>query len=150
MGKTYSQKAWLIWNYKTDRVRARKTRPDRSDIGANDFVAEVKLSANVPDEDIVNETVSAEFDVPMPMLESAVAEALDTRSFVDWQKDAESLIAERIDQIREADEAVLVENLVNGLTIETLRAAKGRPDIDEVERYIEQSVGEISRGDGDE
>lgn len=146
MGKTYTQKAWVVWNYKTDRVRARKTKPERSDLGTNDFVTEVTMKANVPDEDLIHETMDVEFDVPMPMLESALAEALDTRSYLEWEKDAESLIAERIDEIREADEEVLIENIVNGLTVQTLRAAKGRPDIDAVERYITDAVTEIRGG----
>lgn len=147
MGEVRKQTAWVLWDHKKDRVRARKTKPDRGDVGTNEFVTRIELTANIPDSDLIHEEVALEFDVPTPMLESAVAEALDTRSFLDWQKDAESAIAERIDEIREADDDVLVENIVNGLTVQTLRAAKGRPDIDAVERYIAESVEDIRGGD---
>lgn len=142
MGKTATQTVWVLWDWKKKSVRARKTKPGSSDVGTNVFVTEVNLKANIPDSKLIHEEMEMEFDVPSPMLESAVAEALDTRAFLDWEKDAESVIAERIDEIEDADDDE-VDSLTDSITIAVLRQAKGRPSINEVEKYVASSIRDI-------
>lgn len=131
---------YLVVDWKKEQLRARKTEPKQGELGTNELVADLEVTVTVPEIKVPD--ISADFEVPEPMVTSAIAEALDSRSFADWEKTAESFVAEKIDLIRDA-EPEEVDNIVNGLTVETMRAAKGRPDIEAVERYVEAAVGDI-------
>lgn len=134
---------WFIYDWKKEQGRAVKTEP--SSLKSNEFKAKIDIKTVVPEVDIPD--LSMDFTVPEPMIESAVAEALDSRSFADWEKEAESIIAEQYDRIRSADEET-AENIANGITIQTMRAARGRPSIDKVERYVRHNIDEIRDDEG--
>lgn len=142
-GKTRTIDGYLVVDWKKEQIRARKTEPNQSELGTNELIADLKVTVTVPE--IPVPEVAAAFEVPEPMVESAIAEAIDNRSFADWERTAESVIADRIDEIEEAANGDL-DGVINGITVATLRAARGRPDIDEVERYVNAAVAEIREG----
>lgn len=139
-GKTKTIKGYLVVDWRKESIRARKTKPNKSELNTNELVGDLKVTVEIPE--IPVPEASATFEVPEPMVESAILEALDNRSYTDWEREAESLIAERIEAIEEANDGE-IEPIIGRIVIETLRDARGRPDIDSVERYVERSVGEI-------
>lgn len=142
-GKTKRITGYLVVDWRKESLRARKTEPTQSELGSNELVGDLDVTVTLPEIDVP--TASAEFEVPEPMVENAMLEALDERSFTDWEKMAESEIAERIDAIREAEDD-RVGNLCDGIVVSTLRAARGRPDVADVEEYVTAAVGEVRNG----
>lgn len=131
---------FLVVDWRDEQIRARKTEPKQSDLGTNELVSDLKVVVEIPEIDVPS--ASIEFEVPEPMVENAVLEALDERSFTDWERMAESQIAERMDEIREADDQQL-GNLRDGIVVSTLREARGRPDVADVARYVKEAVEEV-------
>lgn len=136
---------WLRVDWKQEKVTARQTEPSLSELGNNELLAKYRFTVNIPDVDVP--TLAAEIDVPEPMVYSATLEALEDREMPEYAQVADTVIADRVDDIREAGEDEL-ENIIAGITVQTLRETRGRPRLELVEDYISEVAFEI-RGGGD-
>lgn len=136
--KTISGYAVIDW--RKGKVRARKTKPKSKELGSNELLAKLKFKVNIPEVDVP--TLAAEIEVPEPMVHSATLEALDDRDMPDWASVADERIGEDMELLRES-EGSEYENAINGVVLDTLREAPGRPKIEQVEEYVKQTVAEI-------
>jgi len=133
--------AYAIIDWRKENVRTRQTQPSKSELGKNELLAELKFPVTIPDVDIT--TLAAEIEVPEPMVHSATLEALEDKEMPDWATTADEHISENLDLLRESEGSEL-ENAINGVVLDTLRDARGRPQIENVEEYVKQTVAEIS------
>jgi hypothetical protein len=131
-------KAYAVIDWRNESVKARKTKPNHSELGSNELMAILKFPVTIPDVDIP--TLAAEIEVPEPMVHSATLEALEDREMPDWATTADEVISNHLDALREAANPGPV---IDTVVLETLRDARGRPKIENVEEYVKQAVAEI-------
>lgn len=144
-GKQKTIEGFLRVDWKKEKVTARQTEPSVSELGNNELLAKYRFTVNIPDVDVP--TLAAEIDVPEPMVYSATLEALEDREMPEYAQIADTVIADRVDDIRDAGDDEL-ENVIAGITVQTLRETRGRPRLELVEEYVAEVATEI-RGDGD-
>lgn len=147
-GTTKTITGYAVVDWKKGKVRSRKTKPKRSELGNNELLAKLKFDVHVPDVDVP--TLAAEIEVPEPMVYSATLEALEDREMPEYAQTADSVITEHVDELQDASHDE-IEQLVDSIVVKTLRETRGRPRIELVEEYVVEVVGEIrSSNDQDE
>lgn len=134
---------FLRVDWKKEKVTARQTEPSVSELGNNELLAKYRFTVNIPDVDVP--TLAAEIDVPEPMVYSATLEALEDREMPEYAQIADTVIADRVDDIRDAGDDGL-ENIIAGITVQTLRETRGRPRLELVEDYVSEVAFEIHGG----
>lgn len=105
-------KGYLIVNWKDESHRSRKSRPNASELGANEVVVELDLSVDVPE--VETETLAAEIEVPPAKIHTATLDALGSDDLPAWTETATDVYEEVVDDYPPTPRE---EEMVVGLTI---------------------------------
>lgn len=134
---------YLIVDWRKGKTRTRKSKPSDSELGTNELIAELKINVSIPEVEVP--TLAAEIEVPEPMVHSATLEALSDEEMPDWTDTADRLIADR-DLGAELNGATPTERceVMDSITLNVLREAPGRPNIDNVTEYVHEKVAAIT------
>lgn len=133
MSKTKEYQQYLVLDWKTGESRTRKSKPGPGDLGANELVAELHVSANIPE--VETSVLAVEIDVPEPQVYQATIDALDEDDLPDWSDTAAEVLENEREAILAADVGE-VRNIADRLTTEVLIDAPGRPSADHVRDYL--------------
>ena len=74
---------WLVFDWKKEQIRARKTKPKRSDMGTNELLVEGELKVTKPEIEVPK--LAAELSIPESRIRRVVAEGMNADAdFPDW------------------------------------------------------------------
>jgi len=132
---------WLIVDWKSGGIRARKTKPSTTELSTHELKAKVSIDVTMPDVDIP--TLSLEIDVPEPRVYAATLEAIADEDLPDWGDVAfEKVEQTRID-FEAAGNAPEWKSVVDEVTVDVLRDAAGRPDVENVRDFVDRSARDV-------
>lgn len=133
--------AWLVVDWKSESVKARKTEPHLSELGTNELKAKVDVGVDVPDVDVP--TLSLNIDVPEPRVYAATIEALDEEDLPEWADEAIDQVEQRRVAFEEAGNAPEWSTAVNDTVVAVLQQAPGRPDVDRVKEFVDKTAHDV-------
>ena len=141
--------AYLVIDYKKERVRARKSKPGASDLSKNELVVETVFPVYVPEAE--TPTLSADIHVPEANVRAAEIAALDEDELPDWTDVADTEIANAEPSIREdANDRIRLRRLTEQIAYETIKAVDIYPEPEVVEDYVRNTIQEIARDERSE
>jgi hypothetical protein len=130
--------AWLVVDWKSERVKARKTEPHISELGTNELKAKVDADVSVPDVDVP--TLSLEINVPEPRVYAATLEAIDDEDLPEWADVALETVDDTRVAFESAGNAPEWKTVVDEVTVDVLRDAPGRPDVENVRDFVDTTA----------
>lgn len=133
--------AWLVVDWKSESVKARKTEPHLSELGTNELKAKVEVGVDVPDVDVP--TLSLNIDVPEPRVYAATIEALDEEDLPEWADEAVDQVDQRRVAFEQAGNAPEWSTAVNDAVVAVLQQAPGRPDVDRVKEFVDRTARDV-------
>lgn len=136
---------WLIVDWRNGKHRTRKSKPNASELGANEIVSKLKVEVEIPE--VETTTLSAKARVPKPQVHASDLENLDADELPEWSNVADQKIEQRRVDIEDAESTADYEGLVMELVAQTLLDTPGSVPPDVVEEYVHESVLEIAGGD---
>jgi len=134
---------WLVVDWRDGSHRTRKSKPKKSELGANELLAELNIDVHVPEVDVP--TLAAKIDVPEPRVHAATMEAVSEEDLPDWTEAASAAIDQEKVAIRQAANGDL-QRIVDSITMRTLEDAPGYPDPELVKEYVGDAVRELREG----
>lgn len=146
MSKKKEYQQYLVLDWKTGESRTRKSKPTAGDLGANELVAELHVSANIPQ--VETSVLAVEIDVPEPQVYQATMDALDDEDLPDWSDTAAEVLDENRADVLSSDMGDL-KDLTHRLTTEVLLEAPGRPATDHVQDYLFSTAKRMRAEGGD-
>jgi len=132
---------WLIVDWKDGSHRTRQSKPSKGELTANELTAKLSVDVSVPEVEVP--TLAVEIDVPEPQVYAATLEALDNEDLPDWSDAANDKVEGNRVAFEQADSAPEWKQAVDETTVDTLREAQGRPDVDNVREYVERTAQRI-------
>ena len=138
---------WLIVDWKDGSHRTRQSKPSKGELTANELTAKLSVDVSVPEVEVP--TLAVEIDVPEPQVYAATLEALDNEDLPDWSDVANNKVEGNRVAFEQADSAPEWKQAVDETTVDTLREAQGRPDVDNVREYVERTAQRIVEDRGD-
>ena len=132
---------WLIVDWKDGSHRTRQSKPSKGELRANELTAKLSVDVSVPEVEVP--TLAVEIDVPEPQVYAATLEALDNEDLPDWSDVANDKVEGNRVAFEQADNAPEWKQAVDETTVDTLREAQGRPDVDNVREYVERTAQRI-------
>jgi len=132
---------WLIVDWKDGSHRTRQSKPSKGEPTANELTAKLSVDVSVPEVEVP--TLAVEIDVPEPQVYAATLEALDNEDLPDWSDAANDKVEGNRVAFEQADSAPEWKQAVDETTVDTLRVAQGRPDVDNVREYVERTAHRI-------
>lgn len=118
---------YLIVNWKDETHRSRKSRPNASELAANEVVVKLDLSVDVPE--VETETLAAEIEVPPAKVHTATLDALGPDDLPAWTETA----AEVYDDVLPPDHTPSDKEreMIVGLTIARAESVPSEETVDE-------------------
>lgn len=135
---------WLIIDWRKGKHRTRKSKPNASELGANEIMSKLKVEVEIPE--VETTTLSTKARVPKPQVHASDLESLDADELPQWSNVADQKIEEFNDDIMEAETAGDYETIVMGAVARTLLDTPGQVPPDIVEEYVHECVMEVARG----
>lgn len=133
--------AWLIVDWRTGDVKARKTKPGASELKTNELRSKVEVDVSVPDVDIP--TLSLEIDVPEPRIYAATIDALSDDELPEWADVAIDKVEGNRVAFEQAGNAPEWKEAVDTTAMDTLRDAPGRPDVEAVREFVDTTARDV-------
>ncbi|GAB7011755.1 hypothetical protein JCM18549_00260 [Halolamina salina] len=128
---------WLVINWREGTTRTRKSKPDAAKLGTHELATSLTLNVTIPDVDVPE--LVADVEVPQPRVEASELSDLETEDSPDWMDVADEIV----DEHPETDPFDEIDQLV----VAVLEDTPGRPDVEEVKRYLQQQLRELQRGE---
>jgi hypothetical protein len=132
---------WLIVDWRKGQTRTRKSEPKASELGTNELKAKVEIDVTVPDVDVP--TLSLEIDVPEPRVYAATIEALSDDDLPEWSEVAIDKVEQNQIPFEDAGNAPEWKEAVDTVSMDTLRDAPGRPDVEAVRHFVDKTARDI-------
>jgi hypothetical protein len=129
-------------DWKHGSHRTRKSKPDS--LGTNELLAKLSIDLTLPEVDVPE--LALQIDVPEPQVHAATLEALDEDELPDWSDTAHGIVTNHEDRIRDCDDALEAQNLVDQLTARALFEVQRRPDPKTVRHHVQQLVKRLYDG----
>lgn len=124
---------WLVFDWKKEDVRARKTKPKRSELGTNELLVEGELVVSKPEIEVPK--LAAELNIPASRIRRVVAEGMETDTeFPDW--------FETVDEVFDNHPDLVDERQVDALVGKVMIEDPGHPDPVDVHDEIQQRIWE--------
>jgi len=136
-GREETIENWLVINWREGTTRTRKSKPDPSSLGTHEISTSLTLNVTIPE--VETPELRADVEVPQPRVEASELSDLEAEDSPDWMDVADEVV----DDNHEADPYDEVDRLV----VSVLEDAPGRPDVDEVKRYLQTQLREVHRGE---
>ena len=115
-------------------MRARKTKPKRSDLGTNEMLVRGEVNVHQPEIEIPE--VATDLNVPESRVRRALADGLDEADIPDW--------FDTVDEVIEDHPDLLENGEVDALLGKVILADPGSPDPEEVRNELKQRVYEAT------
>jgi len=128
---------WLVINWREGTTRTRKSKPDPSSLSTHELTTSLTLNVKIPEVNVPE--LVADVEVPQPRVEASELSDLEAEDSPDWMDVADEIV----DDHPEADPFDEVDRLV----VAVLEEAPGKPDVEEVKRYLQQQLRELQRGE---
>jgi hypothetical protein len=128
---------WLVINWQEATTRTRKSKPDPSSLGTQELATSLTLTVTIPEVEMPD--LVADIEVPQARVEASELSDLSVEDSADWRDVADAVVDEHPD----ADPFEDLDRLV----VAVLEDAPGRPDIEEVKRYLRSQVRQATRGE---
>jgi len=125
----------MVVDYKKEKVRARKTKPKRSDLGTNEMLVRGEVKVHQPEIDIPE--VATDLQVPESRVRRALADGLDEADIPDWFDTVDEVFDEHPDMVE--------SEAVDALLGKVLLADPGSPDPAEVRQEVQQRIYELDQ-----
>ena len=132
---------WLIVDWRSGDIRARKTKPGASELSTNELKAKVSVDVTVPEVDVP--TLALEIDVPEPRVYAATLEAIDEEDLPDWADVAFDKVDQNRIPFEQAGNAPEWKDAVDTTAMDTLRDAPGRPDVERVRQFVDKTARDV-------
>lgn len=132
---------WLLYDWREDDIRGRKTKPSKGERRPTEQPLKVSASIEVPEMEIPELTAS--INVPRAQVkQSAYADLLgDDEDGPPWHDDVDAVLEAHDDKVQQwADDELPRETLVDLLTGAVLRRADGYPDSETVAEYVGERI----------
>ena len=123
-------KYWLVVDHRKEKVRARKTKPKRSDLGTNEMLVRGEVNVHEPEVDIPE--TATELNVPESRVRRALADGLDEADIPDW--------FDTVDEVFHEHQDLVERGRTDELLGKVLLADPGSPDPEEVRDEIWQRL----------
>lgn len=133
---------WLIVDWKNETHRTRKSKPNASELGANEMVSKLKVDVTVPEVEVP--TLKAKIDVPKPQVHAAELETLDGDELPNWTNIADEMIDARSEDVIEAETVADYESLVMEIVANVMLDAPGMANPETVEEYVHTAVLDVA------
>lgn len=123
-------KYWLVFDWKDEDVRARKTKPSRSDLGTNELLVQGELTVRKPEIEVP--TLATELDIPEARIRRVAADGMQTDADEPgWYATVDEVLEQNPDLIEKEDP--------NAATILVMKEDPGSPPVEAVgDRVREQ------------
>jgi len=135
---------WLVVDWKKEKHRTRKSKPDASDLGTNELLAKLKVDVTVPEVDVP--TLAVSIDVPEPQVFAATLEAIDEEDLPDWSDTAIDVVESHREAIADAKSQSDHRDLVDTLTTRVLMKVNTRPPPSEVRKFVDHIGRRVANG----
>lgn len=123
---------YIVIDYRKEKVKARKTEPNRSDLGTNEMVVKGETTVNEPEVDIP--TMASELNVPKSRVRKALADGIDEADIPDW--------FETVDEVFDTWPDMVEDEATDALLGKVMIEDPGSPDPEAVREEIQQRLYE--------
>lgn len=131
-------KYWLVFDWKDEDVRARKTKPSRSDLGTNELLVQGELTVVKPEIEVPK--LATELQIPEARIRRAVADGMKLeQDEPDWKATVDEVVQENGDLVR--------EHQVDALVGKVMLADPGSPPPEEVRDIIQELCRNVPKGE---
>lgn len=123
---------YIVIDYRKEKVKARKTEPNRSDLGTNEMVVKGETTVNEPEVDIP--TMASELNVPKSRVRKALVDGIDEADIPDW--------FETVDEVFDTWPDMVEDEATDALLGKVMIEDPGSPDPEAVREEIQQRLYE--------
>lgn len=132
---------WVVVDWKSEKLKIRKTKPQQSELATNELRTEVEFSVSIPEVDTPK--LAAEIEVPEPRVYAATLEAIDDEDLPEWAEVAIEAVEDRRVAFEEAGNAPQFDAAADQAVVATLQETPGRPDVDNVRKFVRRTAADI-------
>lgn len=131
-------KYWLVFDWKDEDVRARKTKPSRSSLGTNELLVQGELKITKPEIEVPK--LATELEIPEARIRRVVAEGMDLDEEIpQWW--------ETVDEVLDNHGWMIEEDDPNAATIMVLKEDPGSPPVEAVMDRVRERMRQIQERD---
>ena len=124
-------KYWLVFDWKDEDVRARKTKPSRSSLGTNELLVQGELTVKKPEIEVPK--LATELQIPEARIRRVMADGMQVDTdHPDWYA--------TVDEVLEAHTWVIEEDDPNAATLLVLKEDPGSPPVEAVEDRVREQM----------
>ena len=124
-------KYWLVFDWKDEDVRARKTKPNRSSLGTNELLVKGELTVKKPEIEVP--TLATELQIPEARIRRVMADGMQVDTDQpDW------FIT--VDEVLEKHTWMIEEDDPNAATVMVMKEDPGSPPVEAVMDRVKEQM----------